>query len=123
MIDWGRVAAVRHEVGEAEFRPIIELFLDEIEGAIMGIAPQDAAGGVAGDAASLRHALQFMKGCALNIGLTALCQTCDAWEAMLLQGRQASLQVDSLMESYAASRQALMRDIEARTAHQDTGAA
>lgn len=110
MIDWGRVAAVRHEVGEVEFLPIIELFLDEIEGAIMAIA--------VGDAASLRRSLQFMKGCALNIGLTALCQTCDAWETMVIEGRGSALQIDSLMESYALSKQALMRDLDQGTGAQ-----
>ena len=31
MIDWERVTSLRDEVGEDEFRPLVEMFLDEIE--------------------------------------------------------------------------------------------
>lgn len=107
MIDWTRVTAVRREVGETEFRPLVELFLDEIEAAIMGMDP--------GDPVSLRNGLQFLKGCALNIGLRALCRTCDAWGATLAGDAGAVLPLDAIKGCYGASKQALMRDIDART--------
>lgn len=107
MIDWKRVSALRHEVGEDEFRPLVELFLDEIEGAIMGIVP--------GDPDSLRQALHFMKGCALNMGLRAFCQNCDTWGALVAAGRARDLRVASLMEAYAVSKQVLMHDLDRMT--------
>lgn len=114
MIDWKRVISLRDEVGEAEFLPLVELFLDEIEGAIMAIE--------AADTDSLRSALHFMKGCGLNMGLTGFCLACDGWEAALVSDCP---QTDILLESYSASKQVLMRDIE-RMLHPDvrqTGAA
>lgn len=116
MIDWKRVTAVRQEAGETEFRPIVELFLDEIEGAIMGIVP--------GDPASLHEGLQFMKGCGLTVGLRSLCQLCDTWEVALEEGDGSRLRMDTLKDCYAASKQALVRDIDARTAPRvESGAA
>ena len=113
MIDWARVTSLRHEVGEEEFRPLVELFLDEIEAAIMGVVP--------GDPQSLRHALNAMKGCAMNTGLTAFCRTCETWEAVIAAGRSDQLHIDLLMASYAAAKQGLMRDIDRMTADPTAG--
>lgn len=112
MIDWKRVISLRDEVGETEFRPLVELFLDEIEGAIMGINVSDAD--------ALRKALHFMKGCGLNMGLTGFCFACDSWETALDGDAHGFPQADILLESYSTSKQALMRDIERMTRNDAT---
>ncbi|MFC0811617.1 Hpt domain-containing protein [Paracoccus panacisoli] len=108
MIDWKRMAALRHEVGEDEFAPLVELFLDEIEGAIMTMVPNDPD--------RMEQRLHFLKGCGLNMGLNAFCRLCDTWERMVATGLGDQLDVEALMAGYAASKQALMRDLEAMTA-------
>lgn len=107
MIDWKRVTSMREEVGEHEFRPLVELFLDEIEDAIMGVAPSDRV--------ALRHALHFMKGCALNMGLTGFCLVCDGWERALTDEHATFPHIDALKDSYSASKQVLMRDLDRMT--------
>ena len=86
MIDWKRMAALRHEVGEDEFAPLVELFLDEIEGAIMTMVPNDPD--------RMEQRLHFLKGCGLNMGLNAFCRLCDTWERMVATGLGDQLDVD-----------------------------
>ena len=89
MIDWKRMAALRHEVGEDEFAPLVELFLDEIEGAIMTMVPNDPD--------RMEQRLHFLKGCGLNMGLNAFCRLCDTWERMVATGLGDQLDVEALM--------------------------
>ena len=56
MLDWGRISELRGEVGDAEFQVILEMFLDEVESAMMRLS--------AGDAKRLETSLHFLKGCA-----------------------------------------------------------
>lgn len=42
MLDWGRISELRGEVGDAEFQVILEMFLDEVESAMMRLSPGDA---------------------------------------------------------------------------------
>ena len=50
------------------------------------------------------------------MGLNAFCRLCDTWERMVATGLGDQLDVEALMAGYAASKQALMRDLEAMTA-------
>ncbi|WP_167626591.1 Hpt domain-containing protein [Paracoccus luteus] len=95
---------MHRELGEPEFRTILELFLDEIEAAVR----RPAAAGTA----EFEAQLHFLKGSAWNIGLSdfgALCQVC---EALAIRGCADQVDPATLAECYALSRQVLMRDLD-----------
>lgn len=104
MIDWKRVLALHDEVGEAEFRPLVELFLDEIEGTLMTIS--------AADPGVLEQRLLFLKGCAWNLGLRSFGAQCELWESLVLRGGADRFDRDHLLACYGDSKQMLMRDID-----------
>ena len=41
MLDWDRISELREEVGDAEFQVILEMFLDEVESAMMRLSAKD----------------------------------------------------------------------------------
>lgn len=104
MIDWKRVLALHDEVGAAEFRPLVELFLDEIEGVLMTATPADPQ--------ILEQRLHFLKGSAWNLGLRAFGAQCELWESLVRRGGAPQFDPDQLMGSYGSSKQILMRDLD-----------
>ncbi len=105
MLDWNRINELRGEVGDDEFQLILELFLDEVEGAIMRLSRRDAL--------RLETDLHFLKGCAWNLGFSEFGNLCDAGERKAAAGRHGEVDVESLLASYSASKQALMRQLDA----------
>ena len=110
MIDWIRVTSLRDEVGEDEFRPLVEMFLDEIEAGLMALGSANPV--VTWDR------LNLLKGCSLNLGLTAFFRICDTWEKLMASGNADQLEVDLLLASYATSKQLLLRDLDRMTGGQ-----
>ena len=115
MIDWTRVLTLHDEVGADEFRPLVELFLDEIEGVMMSI---DAA-----DPPRFEEKLHFLKGSAWNMGLRALGALCELWETLVIRGGGDSLDVGQLFDCYGQSKQLLMRDMDRLLARGQTDVA
>ena len=66
MIDRTRLAALREDLGDADFPEVVALFLDEAGAVVAGLpeSPQPAAD------------LHFLKGVALNLGLSELAALC-----------------------------------------------
>lgn len=110
MIDWERVTSLRDEVGEDEFRPLVEMFLDEIEAGLMALGSANPV--VTWDS------LNLLKGCSLNLGLTAFFRICDTWEKLMASGNADQLEIDLLLASYATSKQLLLRDLDWMTGGQ-----
>ena len=104
MIDWTRVLTLHDEVGSAEFRPLLELFLDEIEGVMMSVSSTDPV--------IFEEKLHFLKGCAWNLGLRAFGALCELWEALVIRGGGDALDLDQLFACYAQSKQMLVRDLD-----------
>ncbi|KRW95029.1 Hpt domain-containing protein [Paracoccus sp. PXZ] len=105
MLDWNRINELRGEVGDDEFQLILELFLDEVEGVIMRLSRCDAL--------RLETDLHFLKGCAWNLGFAEFGTLCDTGERKAAGGRPAEVDLESLLASYSASKQALMRQLDA----------
>lgn len=77
MIDWERVAELRHEMGPDGFREVIDIFLEEVSVTLDDLADLPDGPARAGK-------LHFLKGCALNLGfaeLAALCREAEAGTA------------------------------------------
>ena len=99
MIDWGRVAELRDEVGAENFSEVVCLFLKEADEATQRpLAP--------GDSRSLESLLHFLKGSALNLAL--LCQT---GERLAAQG-DISTDMTQIRAVYAASKMAFTAGLD-----------
>jgi HPt (histidine-containing phosphotransfer) domain-containing protein len=103
MIDWTRVDELVSEIGPDDFGDVVELFLEEVDTAMNGLCTSE----------NLQNRLHLIKGCAWNLGFTALGQICAAEEAaggLLSQNR-----IEYLRETYAKSRAAFMEGLSVRS--------
>ena len=75
MIDHDRIAELREEVGEDDLAEVLHLFCEEVEETLERLAK-----GVFGD---LAEELHFIKGSALNIGMTEVGRLCQKAETAL----------------------------------------
>ena len=83
MLDWDRISELREEVGDAEFQVILEMFLDEVESAMMRLSAKDPK--------RLETSLHFLKGCAWNLGFAAFGGLCDEEERRAAGGRAVAV--------------------------------
>ena len=103
MIDWTRIFELRDEIGEEEFTPLLELFLDEIESVIMRLPHNDPK--------TMGRDLHFLKGCAQNLGFRLLGSICEAGERQCARNAGEALRSTDVLNCYAESKQLLMRDL------------
>ena len=103
MIDWNRVIELYHEVGPSEFEPVLELFLDEVEGIVMRLLSDDRD--------ELARDLHFLKGSASNLGFDAFAKLCDGCEAQVNRGETDGICLDEIVSCYATTKQMFMRDL------------
>lgn len=73
MISWQRVNELRSEVGDEDFREVVELFLEEVEEVIARLRDSP-------EPARFEEDLHFLKGSALNLGFAALGDLCQIAE-------------------------------------------
>lgn len=100
MVDWKQVNDLRAEIGEEDFGEILAAFLEETDAMI-------AALGRAESAAEMASILHFLKGSALNIGLSSFAEACRQAEADLASGKPAP-ELDHLHSIYRDTRTALV---------------
>lgn len=103
MLDWNRIRELRSEVGEDEFKLILELFLDEVEGVIMRLSKRQPA--------RLASDLHFLRGCAWNLGFRGFGILCDEGERLATDGRAAAFDLEALMNCYSASKREMIREL------------
>lgn len=106
MIDWARVTELRDEIGEEDFGDVVEIFLEEVEGALDALGDGSAA---------LHEQLHFLKGSALNLGFQQFAELCQAGETSSADG-DAEIDLDAVRRSYAASRDAFALGMQERYA-------
>lgn len=104
MIDWRRVEELREEIGTDGFVEVADMFLDEAEGAVRallaGLPP-----------AEVEAQLHFLKGSALNLGLSDLAATCQEGERRVSSGQTVDMaQVAAIWQ---ASRAGLLGGLSA----------
>lgn len=97
MIDWDRVTELRDEIGPEDFGEVVELFLEEVEEVV-----ERLKGGA--DPATLEADLHFLKGSALNLGFETFSNQCQRGETAAAQGRQVSVDVPEILETYFSSK-------------------
>ena len=105
MIDWTRVAELRSEIGEDDFAEVIVLFLEEADEVIARLR--------LGDRSRLAHDLHFLKGSALNLGLSDLAAICQEGERKAAAGQGIAVDAAQVAAIYRASRARLLGGLSA----------
>lgn len=104
MIDWKRVAELREEIGADGFVEVADMFLDEADGAVQALVTGLPAEEVEGQ-------LHFLKGSALNLGLSELAAICQEGERKAAAGQGAAVDKAQVAAIYRASRARLLRGL------------
>lgn len=99
MIDWERVNELRDEVGIEDFREVVQMFLEEVEGVMVRLIAVP-------DTATFEEDMHFLKGSALNLGFAHFCNLCAGGEKAAKNGMADAICLDDILESYAASKSA-----------------
>lgn len=99
MIDWKRVEQLREEIGTDSFAEVADMFLEEADQTVRRLLA-GLPGGAVGEA------LHFLKGSALNLGLSDLAAIChDGERRVAAGGRVDAARVAAV---YQASRRLLL---------------
>ncbi|EEW24930.1 Hpt protein [Rhodobacter ferrooxidans] len=99
MIEWGRVADLRSEIGDEAFGEVIDLFLEETDEVIARLIERP-------DLAQIERDLHFLKGSALNLGFCDLADLCQDGERRAAAGDAALVDVGAVVRVYFESKAA-----------------
>lgn len=101
MIDWKRVEELKEEIGADGFAEVADMFLEEAEGAVRTLL-----GGL--PANEVEEQLHFLKGSALNLGLSDLAAICQDGERKAAAGHAAQIDLAQVAAIWRASRASLL---------------
>lgn len=104
MIDWARVNDLRSEIGEADFLEVVAMFLEETDDVVAQLAGPPNLN-------TVEDRLHFLKGSALNLGLTDLARLCQAGEKSAASGDVASVDLRTVTDSYRAAKTKLLASL------------
>lgn len=104
MIDHARVSELRAEVGSEDLAEVVQLFCEEVEETLDRIMSHPSP--------SLAEDLHFLKGSALNIGMTELGALCQSAERTLRADPAAQPDLPGIATAFRKSRQALYLEID-----------
>ena len=97
MILWSRVTELRDEVGDEDFKEVVELFLDEVEEVIERLRTDT-------NRDQLEQDLHFLKGSALNLGFSTFSDLCQDGERLAAQGKPDSVDLAAIVDGYDRSK-------------------
>ena len=109
MIDWNKVTELREEIGEEDFAEVVELFMEEVDGAI-----GDLRAGIADG--EFESSLHFLKGSALNLGFSAFSDLCAEGEIAAARGDYHLVDPAAIIEVYDRSRATFLAELKTRFA-------
>lgn len=102
MIDWTRVKDLRSDIGEDNFLEVVDMFLEEADDVVIQLdGPTDLA--------NVESRLHFLKGSALNLGLTDLALLCQNGEKSAALGNAGHVDLQEIKSSYRASKGELLK--------------
>ncbi len=96
MINWDRVDELRTEVGEEDFGEVLDMFFDEVTEVL------DTLGN--GGAEAIRRDLHFLKGSAMNIGLSEVSTLCRDCEINMAEKPDEGIDLGAIRRAFLASR-------------------
>lgn len=97
MIDWQRVQELQDEIGPDDMQEVIELFVLEVEEALVELKPTL-------NAKDLAKALHFLKGCSMNIGFQVVVNLCRHLEDAAANGAIRPEDLQNLKTTFQESR-------------------
>jgi HPt (histidine-containing phosphotransfer) domain-containing protein len=109
MIDWDKVTELRAEIGDEDFVEVVDLFLDEVDGAI-----QELRDGVADG--QIEDSLHFLKGSALNLGFRVFSALCADGESAAMAGNFDRIDLNEIIRAYDRSKVDFLAELETRLA-------
>jgi HPt (histidine-containing phosphotransfer) domain-containing protein len=109
MIDWARLNELRSEIGEDDLTEVVSMFLEEADEVVARIATLTTD-------AELESQLHFLKGSALNLGLSDLASLCQDGERAAAQGLGTGVDLGRIAASYTASKAAFLGALTKGTA-------
>ena len=104
MIDWARINELRSEIGEGDFLEVVAMFLEETDGVVVQLAGPPNLDAV-------EDSLHFLKGSALNLGLTDLARLCQNGEKSAASGDAASVDLQAVTDSYCTAKTELLASL------------
>lgn len=107
MIDWTRVEELRGEIGVEGFDEVADMFLDEADLTVKALLSGLPASEIEGQ-------LHFLKGSALNLGLTDLAAFCQDGERKAAAGYGTLVDMGKVAALYQASRAVLLAGLSRR---------
>lgn len=109
MIDWATVTELRGEIGEEDFAEVVDLFLEEVDGAVDQLRsglPQE----------KWECCFHFLKGSALNLGFRAFSGLCAVGEAAAEAGDFSAVNLGEVIAVYDKSKAAFLSELGDRLA-------
>jgi HPt (histidine-containing phosphotransfer) domain-containing protein len=104
MIDRERLAELRHEVGADDLEEVVALFCEEVEETLDRIHRHPSA--------SLGDDLHFLKGSALNIGMSEVGQLCLEAEKAWSKDASTPPDIAPISRAFRKARQALYLELD-----------
>ena len=98
LVNWARVRELEAEIGADDFAEVVEIFLEECDGAAARLTETGA----------LEADLHFLRGAAMNLGLEAMAAACQVGERAAARGAGESVDRAAIAQLYDASRAALL---------------
>ncbi|MGI9391292.1 MAG: Hpt domain-containing protein [Boseongicola sp.] len=97
MIDWNRLSELRSEVGEDDYDEILVLFFDEVASVLDSIESANVD--------AMKRDLHFLKGSAMNIGLTDVSALCQDYELALATNPDDTIDLSAIRHAFLASKE------------------
>ena len=103
MIDASRIAELKAEIGEEDFCDIVDVFVKELDEAVVALKAEDTA-----NRQAIADAAHFIKGSAANLGLRDLVDACALLEDAAGKKINVDSQAGDVSSIYARSRTELL---------------
>ena len=110
MIDWSRVDELVDEIGAEDFAEVVDLFLDEVEIAIVALEKCE------GNPVVTEEQMHFLKGASLNLGFAELAQLCLKGEKSAASGAPDAVSPAQVRDTFESSRRKFEQDLPGRLA-------
>jgi HPt (histidine-containing phosphotransfer) domain-containing protein len=108
MIDWTHVRALKADMGDA-FDEVVEVFLQEVEEALVRLGSVHDAPGQAAE-------MHFLKGAALNLGFAEFAALCADGETRANAGEAGAVTPEAARALYEVSRGAFLDGLKQQAA-------
>lgn len=100
MVDWDRVAELQSEVGDEDFKEVVELFLGEVGDVLERLAR-------GANHLTLESDMHFLKGAALNLGFAEFSRACQEGELRAAAEDFGSIDIAAIADLFEQSQRSL----------------